>query len=460
MKLDFKFIIISLLLIGFNFASFAQQDLTIQNMQIVPQSNNNNPANIPTPKVYISFPALSSFYFGLSSSGFAYKDVITRRADDSLAINPDNLLSKMAKTNFLSLNLNEEIFSFGFKLLKKNYFSFSVSTKMTARFAYPLDLFQFLIKGNGAFLGQTADFSGIGINASAYTEYAMGFSRIINKKLTIGIRPKFIYGIANVYTNKSDLSILTDAVDYTINAQGNLRVNSSLDSNFYSNSKNLNPKNVLLNNKNTGYGIDLGAQYEITPKIVVGASIVDLGRITWNANTRNFQTGSMAYSFSGIDLNDFFSKTDTVNPFQKITDSLKKTFKVTENNKSYSTSLPTKIYLTGMFKLTKHDKVGVLFRGELFNNQLYPAYSASLSHQFGNMLNLTASYSILNRSYSNVGVGMALNFGFWQIYLTSDNVLGAMYPTTIKNVIFHFGMNFIFGYKPKKDNEDVPKMAN
>ena len=47
------------------------------------------------------------------------------------------------------------------------------------------------------------------------------------------------------------------------------------------------------------------------------------------------------------------------------------------------------------------------------------AYNYHLGYNFA----ATASYSIYNRSYSNVGLGVTVNFGPLEIYCLTDNIL-------------------------------------
>jgi hypothetical protein len=44
----------------------------------------------------------------------------------------------------------------------------------------------------------------------------------------------------------------------------------------------------LLGFKNNGVGLDLGAQYYLTERIAVSASLIDLGFIRWNSNATTF----------------------------------------------------------------------------------------------------------------------------------------------------------------------------
>ena len=97
------------------------------------------------------------------------------------------------------------------------------------------------------------------------------------------------------------------------------------------------------------------------------------------------------------------------------------------------------------------------------------------NYHLGNFLSATASYSIYNRSYSNVGFGLSLNLGPVEIYCLTDNVLafGTLNPRDnflsdaassvnidtkkVRNGQIHFGLNLTFGRDKKEkpiDEED------
>ena len=435
--------------------SLAQNDVSIHLLQSVPQAIYTNPSFTPQAKFYIGFPALSSFYFGLSHSGFAYKDVVKKRADDSLYLDLNNMLDKMGKKNYLSLNLNEELLAFGFRV-KKNYFSFSATEKVSARLTYPKDLFSLLWKGNTQFLGTAADFSGIGLNLTHYREYALGMSRQITDKLTVGLRVKALFGMANVYTEKSDITLTTDPNTYDLTANSNIILNTSLPENLNSglngekDTTKFNVQDYILNNSNKGLAFDFGGTYKINDKFTVALSVLDVGKIKWTTGTRNFSSSNASFKFEGIDLNDFFSK-DTTKPsgIKVLQDSLAKVFRLKETQNNYSTWLPGIFYLTGIYSLTEKDKVGALIRGDIFNGAIHPSLTLSYNKRFFNMFSAVATYSIMNRSYLNVGFGLSLQLSAFQFYILNDNIYGLVFPTSVKNTNVHFGINFLFGYKVK-----------
>ena len=81
------------------------------------------------------------------------------------------------------------------------------------------------------------------------------------------------------------------------------------------------------------------------------------------------------------------------------------------SNPSYSTALRTKIYASLEYTVDHNNFVSLslyssFVRGK-WRRGLGLAYNYHLGHNFA----ATASYSIYNRSYSNVGLGITVNFG-------------------------------------------------
>ena len=63
----------------------------------------------------------------------------------------------------------------------------------------------------------------------------------------------------------------------------------------------------------------------------------------------------------------------------------------------------------------------------------------------------SVSWSYMNRSFSNVGIGLAYGRSPVQLYLVSDNILGFFWPMSAKNVNVRFGVNLHFGCREQFD---------
>ena len=456
-KNTFRFFLVLALSLFGTIASFAQQDLTLYNMEVVPQRMYVNPAFFPSySKVNIGLPAISSNYLSLSNSGFKYSDLVRHRADDSLYIDYNNMLSKLAKRNYISSSIRIDLLSFGFAV-KNNYFSFNATEKIDVRFSYTKDFMSFLGKGNGASLGQEQNF-GFGLNMTHYREYGLGYSRKIDDRLTVGGKVKYLYGMENISTERSNVSLTTDPNDFSLTAKSDIKINmSGLDSTS-TNNISKDPSAYLSKRKNNGMGIDLGGTYKLTEKISLSASMIDLGFIKWKDDSHmNIQSHdkNASFTYKGIDLNNFINKDSTNNPTKKVTDSLQKVFKLDSTHNTYTTKLSTQLYLGGNYYFREKINVGAVAYGQFFDKKIHPALALSFNQRLGRWLNYSVSYSMYNRSYNNIGLGMGLNLGPVQLYTVSDNLLGAIFPQNTKNLHLHFGINLTFGRKLDKDKDGI-----
>lgn len=427
-----------------SFSSNAQE-LISTTFSSLPQASYSNPAKTPDAKWYVGFPGFASTSISFTHTGFAYSDLIRKRDDDSLMIDIENALSQMKASNYLSFRMNMDLVNFGFRI-GKNHFSFNATEKVIFQQTYPRDLFRFLFKGNSEFLGQTADFSGINIDVTHYREWGVGYSRTFMDKLTFGVRAKYLQGLANASTEKTNISLYTDANTFDLTARADIKANTAGIANVID-GESFNAGNYLMSSANNGYAVDLGAQWDINKDFTVHASAVDLGKINWKSQVKTYSTENAEFTFSGIDVSEFMNQEDSVDYIQELVDSLGEAFNLQEGSTAYSTRLNPKFYIGGSWHFTGTSDLNITACGEVFKGKMYPSLSASIMQQLGNVINVTASYSIINGTANNVGVGMLFNFGAVQWYMMSDNVMGMFVPQHTQNLHFRTGINFVFGRK-------------
>jgi hypothetical protein len=196
-------------------------------------------------------------------------------------------------------------------------------------------------------------------------------------------------------------------------------------------------------------------------KIFLSASVLDIGKIKWNSHVVNYKsnTENGEFTYYGIDLNQFVSGTSANDVWQGLADTLTTTFRVNPSHDSYETKLPTQFYIGSNYMINRNNSFGLLMHGEKFGNKTHADYTFSFNKTVGKWLNVATSYSIINQSSSNIGLGLALKLGTEQIYFVSDNIYGVFYPTRTKNTNLRAGINFVFNKKPKslkKDDKEVP----
>ncbi len=482
MQLKDKFLV--LLLLCLSSAGFAQTDLTLYNMPWVQQARYQNPATMPATKVNIGLPVISSIYAQGVNSGFAWKNLFQLDANDSIDVNVDNMLSKLGKRNLIMGNFQTDLLSFGFKS-GQSYFSFNATEKVYGRFTYPKDFFELAWKGNGGFLGETADFSGLGLDAGGYRELGFGYTRDIfdDGRLVVGGKLKYLNGTWNVRTKKSDIGLHTDADFFWLTANSDFQVDASgFNTQAFgqdtSSTANNTPMNYLIG-KNHGMGIDLGASYFVVPeKLKVSGSLVDLGFIRWKNDPINISSDQATFTFQGLDITDFPQDSSLNGAYfdslaTSIVDSMAGIFTPDSSYDAYTAPTIPRFYIGGNYYINEKMDAGMLFSGEVYKGTFRPSLTASYNLRISKWVALSASWSYANRSLMNAGLGVVLNAGPVQIYGATDNIFAfvlpksvatsdttngleirGLAPQTARQAHVHLGINIAIGRTPKDRDGD------
>ena len=429
----------------------AQNNLTLYNLKPVPQRMAINPAFTPTCKWYFGTPALSSMDFSYNSRVLGLNEL-----SNTLIPNGSNYTLDITKlsnvfSNGVSVNsnYNHEWLGFGFRL-RKSMWSFSINEKLKSKVLLPQDFFRLVFEGNGGDnVGEVFDL-GFGIDFIHTREFAVGYSRsFIDDKLRIGGRLKYIAGINAIQTERNDLFFETSEKAFTYNVKSDLKFNSSvmpIDSNTTVNS-------ILLGNQqNSGFGVDLGANLKLNKKISLSASIIDLGVVKWKDNLKSTFTKNpgVYHEYRGMDIQEFIGDSSNQKAgFESFRDTLIEIIALDTSSESFNTGLMGEFYVGGNFHITKNHNIGALMYGSFYRKEFYPALTLSWNSQIGNILALSASYTMYRESYVNLGFGVALKLGPEQFYITTDNAIGSVTDNT-RNLGVHFGWNHIFGKKKDK----------
>lgn len=450
------FIIIAVLILAqaFTISNLnAQNERSMYYMNQIPQASFGNPAFMPTYKFYISVPMISSTYTSYHNSGFKYNDVFTRRSDDSLVFDQKKFLNTIGNNNDIGFSMQKELIAMGFKT-GKNYISFSLGVKGMGNFHYTKDLMSLLLNGNAPFLGKTVDISGSKVYGISYGEAALGFAREINTKLKVGVRLKYLFGVAAINSQDSRVTLTTDPTTYAITAMSDIHVDYAMPTDSQ------DKFDVSAITKNSGVAIDLGVDYKVNERLSVNASLLDLGSITWKQKVTNYisTTPNNSFTFRGIVVNDLFSKNGSSDStFNHLLDTLKNEFNVAETHKSFKTSLVKRVNIGATWMLDNKNMAGFIMRNEFFAGIYNPSVTLSLNHQFGRILSGTVSYSYIDKSFTNVGAGFSLNLGPVQIYGVMDNVIALMQVKTMQTVNAQIGLNLVFGSNLKKAKKREPE---
>ena len=450
---------VALIIVSSEKNTFAQRDAVLYNMSSIPQHQYNNPAQKTNCLLYLNLPVISSVYLDYHNNGFVFTDLVQKRADDSLLLNMENLISTLKKTNVLGFAVQTDWLGAGFSH-EKNHFFFNISEKAFLRLRYPKDFVKLLWEGNAGFIGQTADLAGLALKATHYREYAFGMGRELNDQWTVGAKLKILSGMQNISTNVSKLSLSTAASSYELTGNSDMVLNTSIIAD-----ENATAKTYLMpKNKNWGAGMDMGVVYKLSDKLAFSASIIDLSYIKWKHNVINYSNDLDEVTFKGNSINNFTDSNATT-PFETLFDSLSIAYdNYNETKNTYTEGVPPRIYLGGTYNINDNNKIGALFHGEYFKKGFYPSFTVSYNYQLPKWIGASLSYTAMHRSFVNLGAGLSIRLGPVQIYAVSDNLaylfnlakitdVGVV-PQTAKSAHARVGLNLVFIKKEQDKDGD------
>ncbi|MDR2814891.1 MAG: DUF5723 family protein [Prevotellaceae bacterium] len=476
-----KHFIVTVLMVCCSVSLFAQQVNTLYFMNNVPERNAYNPAFQPVHNVYIDLPLMPNFRFDVGNSSLGFSDIIFNKkingVDSTITfLHPealkekDNFYNRLSKTTRIYGELTFNLIGFGFRV-KKNYFTVDVSQKMSSGFYLPRDLFGLALYGSGK--GSEFDLSRLGIQASLYTEFGLGYSRKVNDKLTVGGKLKYLIGQANINTDIKNLKLTTGIDKWAISGSGALNASLPLvDIPFGADGlidlANLNPEvntdllssgkgitNVIFSSNN-GFGVDLGATYNILPKLQLSAALTDLGFIRWRSNLTNANLG-VGFETEGIEYrpgDKIEDKLDTL--LQKVEDA----FVSSGSHNSYTTALSTRLNVGAEYSVV-NNKIGFgLLSSTLYTNKsLYTDLTLAANLRPCTWFSTSFTYSLLNGRLSSLGFGAQLRVMPFNMYLAIDRIPLTFasqklpVPTNLKSVTLQAGMVWVIG-DPKKVGDD------
>lgn len=315
----------------------------------------------------------------------------------------------------------------------------------------------FLLKGNGQFINKTASFSGTGFNLNCFHEISLGFSTMPRPNIRAGVRLKLLGGIANISSKKTDITLFTnEELAYAMTVNSNIEINTSIPG---LNNDSLEDKldfdvdeddalNALKEFRNPGYAMDLGLEYQMNERWLFGFSMLDLGFIHWKNNPRNYisDKNKHQFTFEGIDLSSIDDHDSTIfrEQIEMVLDTLEENLGINTTRSAYTGYLVPQLNVTAEYSPDQRNHFGLLFRGEIFNDKLFPTLLINYNVEVGRFFTLMAGYHLNKNNYRNIALGYSFKVAGLELYMITDNAYAFYDPSLSKLVHFQFGVNFCF----------------
>ncbi len=426
----------------------AQQELMLQTLPDLWHATSINPAFFPENKHFVI--GLPGYSLDASHSGdITYNDLLRKQGDHTV-LDFDNVISRLEPENTLYFDQRIETLSFGIQLPGKWSIQAGHANRLTGVVVYPKSLAEVLWNGNGPYIDQKVQF-GFQARVFDWNEWSVGLAKHFDK-VSVGARLKYLTGVsslvtdedhhsATIYTNP-DIYQLEIETDYGFHSSSLISAIDTSGLGFKVDVADLKGKAF---SKNTGVSLDLGLQWQVSDRLNVSASVLDLGgQIKWKESANYFRSNG-AFTYDGVTFPgaDIINGSDSLNFDQKL-DTLNDIFQFKKSAQEFTTKLPTRIYVGGTFKLTEKWGVGLSVFTQISQNRSVGGVGASIRWLPVRWLSLGAMYSVNNRSAANLGFHLVLQPGPVQFYFMSDNLANAFSLKSSPAVNLRTGLSLVF----------------
>ena len=490
MKTTLRSIFVGILLACTSLVS-AQQVNTLYFLENAPMRHTINPAFQPVSNFYLTLPVVGYTSLWAGTNGWSMSDFVFKGPDGNTItpLHPDapaNWLEQQPKKFAFDMDLHTNILGFGFRIMENSYLHINVSERISAGVNFSSSIFGINHIRDGVVLDSVA----LGLNALAYTEFAVGFSHNITRKWTVGGKIKVLVGQADAAVNFDNLAFTTSLDSLRMTGNGTMRMAAPLNwSTFPTTQEELADYDVaeLFSNYNgdimhqvkeaikpAGMGVtfDLGVTYKPINNLQLTAAVTDLGFIRWHRYAK--AAVDVDATFKGIDLD--YSDYGSVNHFDddKLVDDVTNELegylneiKVSEIEKSfpYIQMLTANLNVGIDANFWKNRVgVGVYSRTRFYNSYITEEVTFGAALRPVNWFNLAASYSFINGHWSNIGAALSIApYDGLMLTVATDYIptsyakasaekISLPYKTSGVNVMF--GLAIVAGTNKKDKDKD------
>lgn len=408
--------------------AWSQSDMTLYQMNRLPQAQLLNPAFPQAGKMYFSLPFLSGINVGWSNHELPIRHLGVR----GMGLRLDNghpysdLIGSSPTTNTLLARFQTDLLHLGFKT---SYGSWSIAISEHVQFAsrMPTDLFRLLADSDSGLsqAGTLYDLQQLDAQLLHYRSFSVAFAKNLNQRLRLGVRLKYLWGYSHLNTENDGLQVNGTGEPDQWNLQGQLQYRSS---GLYRMAAFQDDAFVYFSNPgNAGWAVDLGFHYKMGPKWNWYGSILNLGAINWKNQTRASQTPDMI--------------ANPLQYFQGERSALSDRDGAEAG--AYQTQLPTQLFLGGRYLLRPDMHFGLVYQQTYFDGINTWGASLSFHRQLYEWLNFSVNYNAFNKQWFQLGTGVSCNVGALQVFAISDNLLSLL-PQN-KSMHWQAGLNYTFG---------------
>lgn len=382
-----------------------------------------NPAFAPE-RGYVNVPGLGGA--DVSASGNVAIDRVLFPRNGKLvtlldgSVSAEDALSGLSGDNFAGADVRVNLIGFGaYTRDGRKFWAFDLNARATADGEAPYELFDFLKRGTNTAIRN------IGITADSYIEAGVSCSfPLLGDKLYLGIRGKFLLGMARGKLQYDRFDATLDADRWHVDAVGTLDISSArLDIDTRTDSRGdsyYRPDDITLRPTQPvgyGFGFDVGATYDILPDLQASLAVNDVGFIVWGKGHNRTGVSAKELTFTGMEVTgsgterqpDFDLDVFEFQPAdaQRVTRMLRATINAGIEYKLWQRRIGLGLLYSARFREygTRHNLTG------------------SVNFRPAQWVTLSGSYSFIDNLGHAVGLALNLTPGWINFFVATDALM-------------------------------------
>lgn len=467
-------------------SAFAQMPSTLYFMDQNPLIHNFNPSFQPTDKMYIGMPGLSLVSVNAGNSKLAFEDIYVPRTIDGknttvLFLHPEaknelrNVMNKISPRDRIFADYNVQLLNFGMRIKDKSYVSFSFSNRMEMNTILPRELFKaaLMSEENGSDSEYSFGLGKFSSTMNCYSELAFGYSYAFSDRFQVGAKLKYLIPHAGYRTDFKDIDLYVSKDEWRFTGDGEIDASmpgleiyqdeaGKIDSvDFNDDVKS----GDFTKSKGAGVALDFGVTYTPIKNIKLSASVLDLGFVHYGKELHKVKKqGDFIYNGLKYDIDDIHERdsADLWDPYQEMLDNMY----VVDESEGYNSMLTAKALLGVEYSFYENKmSVGALSKTYFLRGCASEEIMLAYNYRPSRIVEATASYTVTNGMFSNIGLGVNLNLGPVNLFLAADQIPlryakggGKTIPTRTRAANFAMGLNFLIRDKEKEENSKLSWM--
>ncbi len=415
-----------------------------------------NPAFAPD-RGYVNVPILGGIQIG-AQGNIALDNLIYPQNGElttllSGSIPASVALSDLEKKNSFGLGAQINIAGFGkYTKNRKNFWAVDVNLRINTDLQLPYGLFDFMKNGH------SANIADLGLSLESYMEAAFTYSFPITKQIYLGVRGKFLVGAARAQMNFDRFDAYMGADRWYANAVGRLEV-----SGMAMNTKLMDDGTVVYDMDDLGsdikipagygFGVDVGATYDVLPQLQLSASVNDLGVMFWSKSHTSIGVVDRTIEFEGVEIDENGNATEPNFDLDELEFEAR-------DNKGKGKMLRASLNLGGEYEfLNRRIGVGLFYNIRFWEYKT--RHNLTLSGNFPPLqwLHVSTSYTFVDNRAHAIGLGLNLCPGWINFFVGTDVLLSKKTPQWIpikqSNMNLTFGLGFPIG--PRGERHSAQK---